>query len=239
MRAVAIIPARGGSRGIPRKNLIDFCGHPLLSWTIAAARRCSQIETVFVSTDDAEITEVARQYGAEIIARPPEISGDTASSESALIHALETIQKDDPSVDTVVFLQATSPLRETSELEGALRRFKDHSVDSLFSASQPEDMLMWLRDNSGLQSLNYDYRSRKRRQDVHQGQEVLIETGSFYITRADILLAGGNRLGGRIDIWPVPFWKSFEIDSMESLEVCSTLMRAHRLDVVPPEKVRR
>ena len=114
MRTVAIIPARGGSKGIPRKNIIDFCGYPLVSWTIACARRCPRIDAVYVSTDDAEIAEVSRHYGAEIIERPANIAGDTSSSESAVIHACEVIRQKNLLPDAVIMMQATSPLRESS-----------------------------------------------------------------------------------------------------------------------------
>ena len=238
MQTVAIIPARGGSKAIPRKNIIDFCGYPLISWTIACARRCSLVEKVYVSTDDAEIAGVAKQYGAEVIDRPDSISGDTASSESALIHACEVIRSNGRLPDAIMMLQATSPLRETLELDGAVNKFAKGTLDSMFSASQPEDMLLWIERASDLQSLNYDYKSRKRRQDAADGPQVWIETGSFYITNTELLLTSGNRLGGRIGMWAVPFWKSFEIDSLESLDVCATLMRTYKLDRIAPETIK-
>ena len=122
MRTVAIIPARGGSKGIPRKNIIDFCGYPLVSWTIACARRCPRIDAVYVSTDDAEIAEVSRHYGAEIIERPANIAGDTSSSESAVIHACEVIRQKNLLPDAVIMMQATSPLREA----GARSKWSSH-----------------------------------------------------------------------------------------------------------------
>ncbi|PYS08659.1 MAG: acylneuraminate cytidylyltransferase [Acidobacteria bacterium] len=234
MRTVAIIPARGGSKGIPRKNIIDFCGYPLVSWTIACARRCPRIDAVYVSTDDAEIAEVSRHYGAEIIERPANIAGDTSSSESAVIHACEVIRQKNLLPDAVIMMQATSPLRETSELDDAITRFAEGSLDSLFSAAQPEDMLLWIQDGADLHSLNFDYKARKRRQDATHGIKTWIETGSYYITKTELLLASGNRLGGRIGMWAVPFWKSFEIDSVDSLQVCAALMRAYKLDTVVP-----
>jgi CMP-N,N'-diacetyllegionaminic acid synthase len=238
MRTVAIIPARGGSKAIPRKNIIEFCGYPLISWTIACARKCSLLENVYVSTDDAEIAAVAKRYGAEVIQRPDNISGDTASSESALIHACEDIRRNGSLPDAIAMLQATSPLREPVELDDALTKFAESTLDSMFSAAQPEDMLLWIeQEASGLQSLNYDYKSRKPRQDAAHGPQVWIETGSFYLTRTQLLLESGNRLGGRIGFWPVPFWKSFEIDSRDSLEICSALMRAYQLDTAAPEIV--
>jgi CMP-N,N'-diacetyllegionaminic acid synthase len=234
MGTVAIVPARGGSKGIPRKNIIDFCGYPLLAWTVACARRCSRIDKVYVSTDDDEISQVGEKYGAETIRRPLEISNDTSSSESALLHACEWIARNGKSPDAIVFLQATSPLRETLELDGALEKFGQGGLDSVFCASEPEDMLVWIQEGEQLRSLNYDYSSRKRRQDVDHASRLLVETGSFYITRTELLLSTGNRLGGRIGTWLVPFWKSFEIDSVESMRVCASLMRAYGLDRLVP-----
>jgi CMP-N,N'-diacetyllegionaminic acid synthase len=238
MKTVAIIPARGGSKGIPRKNIIDFCGHPLIAWTIAAARSCRAIDGVFVSTDSEEIAATARRYGAEVTVRPAEIAGDRATSESALLHACgEITRRQGGAPERVVFLQATSPLRESSELEGALAKFEQEKLDSLFSASQPEDMLFWRKTPAGFESINYDYSSRKRRQDMSEESVLLVETGSFYVTRHSLLQQTQNRLGGRIGVWPVEFWKSFEIDSQAGLELCTLLMRQNGLDRVPPAPV--
>jgi len=235
---VAIVPARGGSKGIPRKNVIDFCGHPLIAWTIAAARRCAAIDAVYVSTDDAEIANASRRYGAQVIDRPPELAGDRATSESALLHAAAAIEgQTGRKPDRIVFLQATSPLRESAELDGALAQFAAEGLDSLFCASVPEDMLFWRQDESGLTSVNYDYVSRKRRQDMATPEMLLVETGSFYITRTGLLETAQNRLGGKIGVWLVDFWKSFEIDSAAGLELCQTLMRQRGLDRNPPEVI--
>jgi N-acylneuraminate cytidylyltransferase len=154
------------------------------------------------------------------------------------LHACDEIERrSGAAIERVVFLQATSPLRETVELDGALARFDAGDIDSLFSASQPEDMLFWRRSSSGLQSLNYDYQSRKRRQDMAEAETLLVETGSFYVTRTSLLRERQNRLGGRIEAWPVEFWKSFEIDSLSGLELCAMLMRQHRLDREQPAQI--
>ena len=117
MRSVAIIPARGGSRGIPRKNLRVIAGKPLLAYTIEHALATPSIDRVVVSTDDVEIGTVAARHGAEVIWRPAEISGDRASSEAALLHALDELAaRDDYRPDLVVMLQATSPLRRPDDV---------------------------------------------------------------------------------------------------------------------------
>ena len=226
MKTVAIIPARGGSKGILKKNIVDFCGKPLVSWTIKAACRSSLVDGVFVSTDSIEIAEVAQEYGAKVIMRPSDISCDFSTSESALLHACEEIEKIyTTELERIVFLQATSPLRETSEIDGALLKFVQENLDSLFSASLPEDMLFWRRTKNGLESINYDFRSRKRRQDMDDEAAFMVETGSFYIIKSDLLKHKKNRLGGRVGVWPVEFWKSFEIDSQSGLELCEMIMR--------------
>lgn len=227
----AIIPARGGSKAIPRKNLAPFCGHPLIAWTIAAARGCSAITAVYVSTDSPEIGEVALRYGARVIERPAETATDTAPSEAALLHACEYLgSQPDGCPELIIMLQATSPLRESSELDAALAAFMAQQFDSLFAAASPDDYLLWMEEPQGLRSLNYDFRSRKRRQDADGHQRLWVETGSFYISRSSLLRDSRNRLGGRIGLHQVPLWKSFEVDTLEDLRFCEVLMKHYGLD---------
>jgi N-acylneuraminate cytidylyltransferase len=239
-KTVALIPARGGSKGIARKNVIEFHGHPLLAWTIAAAREAARIDHVYVSTDDGEIRNVALHYGAKVIERPDELSGDAARSESALLHALDIIAAGEAAEpERVVFLQATSPLREPGEIDAALQMFDTEGFDSMFSGASPEDLCLWKLEPDRLDSLNYDYRDRKRRQEADGASTLWIETGSFYITKTTVLKRTGNRLGGRIGIFPVPLWKSYEIDSLDGLELCAWLMHHHKLDQHNPRTRRR
>jgi len=125
---ITIIPARGGSKSIPRKNIIDFCGKPLIVWSIEQAQKSKNIQEVFITTDDREITEVARQSGAVVIQRPRELATDIASSEAALLHAIAVIEKQ-RKIDLVVFLQATSPLRENADIDNAIDRFLSEGAD--------------------------------------------------------------------------------------------------------------
>ncbi len=233
MRIHAIIPARGGSKAIPGKNVVDFLGYPLLSWTIDCARRCEDVEKVWVSTDDDAIADVARRYGALVIDRPDSLSGDTASSESALIHAASVISETNGSAPShFLFLQLTSPLRETFEIEGAVATFKDEQLDSLFSAAPAEDFCLWNRCAGQLSSLNFDYTNRGRRQD-RPDEDVWIETGSFYLTAIDGLVSTGNRLHGKIGMQPVETWKAFEIDSPAGLDLCRAIFSAKLAGIVP------
>lgn len=219
-RIAAIIPARGGSKGIPRKNLIDFCGAPLLYWTILQAQMTPGITDVYVSSDSTEILEFAGNNGAKTIVRPVELSGDKASSESALAHALSNLGYEP---DALVFLQATSPLRKPDDLDRALENFFAEKLDSLFSAAILEDFLIWEQTSAGeMQSFNYDYRARGRRQDR---LPQFVENGSFYLMTPSILRAG-NRLGGKIGLYMMDFWQSFELDSLDELDFLQMLFES-------------
>jgi len=225
---VAIIPARGGSKGIPRKNLVDVCGKPLIAWSILQARNASHIDSVWVTSDDDEILAVAESFGSRPIRRPIEISGDQASSESAWLHALDTIEAQGVAVNLVVAMQATSPIRESSDLDGGLQTLQEQGFDSLLSVAEVEDFFTWrIGPDGGAESVNYDYRNRKRRQQI---EKQFLENGSFYIFRPEQLRSGNNRLGGRIGLFVMGRHKMFQIDNPEDIGLCSAVMRGFGLD---------
>ena len=221
MKVAAIILARGGSKGIPRKNIIDFCGKPLLAWTI---EHCLEggASHVYVSSDSDEILDIGVRFGARSILRPATIAGDTATSESGWLHALAKIEEMNDSCDWVLAPQVTSPLRTSADIRRGIEIAQSGRYDSLFSCSMAEDLYFWEMRQESLQSLNYDWRNRKRRQD-HPKQ--YIENGSFYLFRPDILREHNNRFGGRIGVVEMEFWKMFEIDTLEDLRMCAALMK--------------
>jgi CMP-N,N'-diacetyllegionaminic acid synthase len=224
----AIIPARAGSKGIPAKNLIPVCGRPLLVWSIAQARAAEGIDQVWVSSDGDEILEVARAAGARTIRRPADISGDTATSESAWRHAIDSIEAPGERLDWVVGMQATSPIREPRDLSEALRRAIDENLDSLLSVVEIEDFFMWRSSAKGVpESVNYDYRDRKRRQAIERRY---LENGSFYIFRPALLREHDNRLGGKIGMHVLDKHKMFQIDNEGDVALCEAIMRGYGLD---------
>jgi len=225
---VSIILARGGSKGIVNKNIIDFCGKPLVAWTIEQCLSSKYISDVWVSSDSQRILNVAENYGAKTISRPNDISGDLASSESAWIHAIETIQRDGNNIDIVFAPQVTSPLRETKDISNAIESFYRENCDSMFSSCIAEDLFFWEKSNAGkLQSVNYDYLNRKRRQDI---KEQIIENGSFYIFKPETIQNFNNRFGGNIGHFTMDYWKMFEIDNLEDLKICRVLMQEFLLN---------
>lgn len=223
---IAIILARGGSKGIPNKNIINFCGKPLLVWSIEQAKKTKNISSVWISSDSEKILEISKLNGANIIQRPSSLSTDTSTGESGYLHALDEIEKKEK-VDVVIALQATSPLRESSDMEKALNDFLSGQYDSMFSCVALKDFFIWKKTSDGnYVSFNHDYLNRKRRQDI---DEQFLENGSFYIFKPDILRKMKNRLGGKIGISKMDFWKMFEIDSKEDMELCEILMRKYLL----------
>jgi CMP-N,N'-diacetyllegionaminic acid synthase len=225
MNIVAIILARGGSKGIPKKNIIDFCGKPLINWSINQAKNSKYISSVWVSSDNNEILEIVKKEKVETIKRPKKISTDKSSSEIGWIHAINEIEKKQK-IDLVVGLQTTSPIRETKDLDEAIKKFKKNNADSMFSCSKLDDFFIWKKEKVNYSSLNYDYKNRKRRQDV---KKQYLENGSFYIFKPEILKINKNRLGGKIEIIEQEFWKSFEIDSIENLKFSEIIMKNYLL----------
>jgi CMP-N,N'-diacetyllegionaminic acid synthase len=218
---LALIPARGGSKGIPRKNLFPLAGRPLIVHTIEQALQSQQVSRVVVSTDDDEIARISRNAGAEVLARPPEISGDQASSESALLHALEALRTSEgyqPAL--VVFLQCTSPLRLEDDIDRAIETLRAEEADSLLSVS-PSHKFLWARKDGVASPLNFDYRNRPRRQDM---AKQYVENGSIYVFKTKVLLDTGNRLGGKISLYVMDEDASLDIDSPVDMKIAEMLM---------------
>jgi YrbI family 3-deoxy-D-manno-octulosonate 8-phosphate phosphatase len=185
------------------------------------ARRSQHVGAVYVSTDSVEIADVARAHGAEIVIRPEQLSDDSATSESALVHVLDTRRSqglNDP--DLVVFLQCTSPVRAAADIDGAVARTVESSADSLFSACRNE-LLVWGVRNGAPISINYDYRTRKREQDM---EAQFRENGSIYVFKPRVLREHGNRLGGRIEIFEMDYWSSFQVDKPEDVELINWIL---------------
>ncbi len=222
MNTITLIPARGGSKGIPRKNIRPLAGKPLIAHTIEQAKQANQVNRVIVSTDDTEISTVAQQYGAEVISRPAQISGDTASSESALIHALDWLkQQEEYEPERVVFLQCTSPLRTSNDIDRAITQFEAEGADSLLSVS-PTHKFLWENVNGVAKSINYDYRQRPRRQDMNPQ---FAENGSIYIFKPWVLNQFNNRLGGKIALF-VMNDSCIDIDALSDFEMTEFILKS-------------
>tara|TARA_E500000331_G_scaffold336698_1_gene364065 strand:- start:659 stop:1360 length:702 start_codon:yes stop_codon:yes gene_type:complete len=227
MNIICIIPARGDSKAIIGKNIIDFCGKPLIAWTIQQALGSHYIKDVYVSSDNSEILTISEQYGSKLIERPKDIARDESTSEEALIHAISQIEKNtDETIDLVVFLQGTSPLRDSNDIDSAIDTFIKDDLDSLFSVCDLKDLMVWRNIDNVLQSVNYDYKKRQRRQDIQQQYG---ENGSIYIFKPEIIRKHLNRIGGNIGIYLMDSWKIHEIDNKEDIGICEYFMNIKNL----------
>lgn len=220
-RVVAVIPARGGSKGVPRKNVRLVAGKPLLAWNVEAAVGAKCMDLVVVSTDDDEIAAVAERYGARAVRRPAEISGDTASSESALLHALEVMRGEGDVPDILVFMQCTSPLTASEDVDGCVETLLKEKADSAFTAKE-FFYFIWKRMPDGsADGINHDKRFRPRRQDREPQYE---ENGAVYAMRVDGFLKAKHRFFGRTVMSLMPESRCYEIDTEFDLEVASRLL---------------
>tara|TARA_B110000014_G_C20091160_1_gene571276 strand:+ start:12 stop:713 length:702 start_codon:yes stop_codon:yes gene_type:complete len=220
---LVIILARGGSKGIPGKNLKKFCGKPLIAWTIEQAKKARNVSSIWLSSDDEKILNVGRKYGTNIIKRPKSLCRDFSTAEDGYSHAINEIQKKNKKIDLVIGLQATSPIRESSDIENAIKKFHRLKLDSMISASPIGDFFIWEKNKKqGWKSVNYDYKNRPRRQEFPEQYE---ENGSFYMFRPEILKKYSNRLGGKIGIAEMEYWKHFEIDEPNDIYLCEVIMK--------------
>lgn len=229
---LAIIPARGGSQGIRRKNVRLVAGRPLITHTIAHAQATPSITRIVVSTDDAEIAAVSRAAGADVVDRPAELAGATATSESALSHTLHILQQDEGyEPDLVVFLQCTSPMRRPDDIENAVGTLLQERADSLFSCAVSHGFV-WRCAEPGPSPLNYDPLHRPRRQDAPRD---VVENGSIYVFYPWVLQKTGSRLGGSIATYEMDVRDSFQVDEPEDLDLLEALIASRPESVVQPE----
>jgi len=202
MKILGIIPARGGSKRTPGKNIKPLLGKPLIAYTIEAGLKSKYIDKVIVSTEDDAIAKVAAEHGAEIIQRPMELAIDTAKTAPVMIHAVEELEKQGYIPDIVVLLQATCPLRDETVIDEALERLINSDFDSIFSAAKlRKSMPMWKKCFDGKSEALYDYHFRPRHQDTHLMEDIYGENGAFYAIKIDAFKKHQDFLGENVGIY--------------------------------------
>ena len=219
MKTIVLIPARGGSKGILRKNLTILAGKPLIYYAIKASQE-SLADEVWVSTDDKEIKDVSLVFGAEVLDRPNELAGDKSTTEEVVLHFIQNVE-----CDIIVLIQCTSPLVRTEDINNGIRMVSSKTYDSVFSAVSlaKNDILLWSEHNLHFTPMNYYILDRGRRQE--REDNLYIETGAFYVTSRDGFISSKCRLNGRIGVVETPFWNMFEVDGIEDLKNIEKLMR--------------
>lgn len=235
MECLAIIPARGGSKGIPHKNVQLLAGKPLIAHSIEQARRSRFVNRVITSTDDTKIADISKQYGAEVVWRPTKISGDKASSESALLHVLEHLKHtEDYEPDIIAFLQCTSPLTLAEDIDGTIQVLLEEDADSCLAVT-PFHYFLWRQDKSGdVVGINHNKHVRPLRQE---SEPQYLETGAIYVMRTSGFIQARHRFFGKTAMYVIPPERRLEIDDPVDFEIAEVLMRRqgdqHKLRRLP------
>lgn len=228
-RVLCVIPVRGGSKGIPRKNLKTIAGKPLLAWTViqaVEARKALDRDVDFrvvVSTDDEDMATTARAHGAEVpFLRPAELAEDTTATEPVIEHAIDHYRSTGFDPDAVMLLQATSPLRLPGTIERAVRQFMGSGSDSMVGVV-PQAPFIWTAGDTP--RAEYDVMNRPRRQDLTRETLRYRENGSLYITTAELYDRLHNRLGGRIELFILDEREGVDIDTPVDFAVAEAQLR--------------
>lgn len=181
---LAIIPARGGSKRVPRKNVLDLCGKPLIAYTVEAALKSKYIDKVVVSSDDEEILQISKKFGAETIKRPDILASDTATTFDAIKHAIDSLEK----YEYIVLLQPTSPLRNSKHIDEAIELLKEKKASAVVSVCEMEHSPLWsntLDDTLSMNNFLKDEVLNKRSQDLEKYYRL---NGAIYICKTELLL---------------------------------------------------
>jgi len=219
---LAVIPARGGSKGVSRKNIRVVAGKPLIAWTIESAKDAALVDRVVVSTDDPEIAAVSKEYGAEVVWRPEAISGDLASSEDALLHALGYLSRHgDYEPDLLAFLQCTAPLMKPHDIDGTIRSLLDNNADSAFSGTDFHYFLWRRQDDGEMVGINHDKSQRLLRQErAPQFQE----SGAVYVMKREGFLKHRHRFFGKTAMYEMPGDRCWEVDDYADLHIVESIL---------------
>ena len=207
-----LITARGGSKSIPKKNIIEINKKPLIAYSILASQG-SIVDETWVSTDDTEIKDVSIKWGAKVIERPKEFATDTILNEPSLLHFA-----DQEEFNWLVFIQPTGPFIKSKYINIGIEMMKSRKFDSVFTATLKHWAPKWSKD---VKPIEWEIDNRPRRQDREEYYE---ENGMFYITSRQQLYKSKLRYSGRIGIIPIPFCDSVQIDTKEDLELIKKLM---------------
>ncbi|MGA8412615.1 MAG: acylneuraminate cytidylyltransferase family protein [Xanthobacteraceae bacterium] len=225
-RVLGLITARGGSKGLPGKNIRPLCGKPLIEWSISAAKGASCIDRIVVSTDDAAIAEVAQRAGAEVpFKRPSELATDSASSVDVVIHAIDMLAETELIFDIVVLLEPTSPLRESFDIDEGVERLIRSGAGSVVSvcrAVSAHPAFMFSQDKKGrLRPYLNQQPTGLRRQDL---DPIFFLDGTLYVSRVDVLRHKRSFYHEDTVAFEVPKWKSLEIDDVDDFVMVEALM---------------
>ena len=228
MKILSLITARGGSKGIPGKNIVDLGGKPLIAWTIEASLKSSLVNRTIVSTDDEKIAEAARRFGAEVpFMRPDELSGDKTPHIPVIQHAVKWMEDNCNEIyDYILLLQPTDPFRSSEDIDAAIKIVEEKRPDALLSASEPENhpSLVKKLNQSGFMEyfIPRDEKAYMCRQSL---PAAFIDNGAIFLTKRDVLMERGLlHPAGSTMIYLMPEERSLDIDTPWDLYIARLIV---------------
>lgn len=232
-KRIAVISARGGSKGIPRKNIMDIAGKPLIAYSIEAGLEAKEkgiLDKVIVSTDDEEIAEISRQYGAEVpFMRPEELASDSAKSVDLLIHAAEFYRNQGVVYDDMLLLQPTTPMRTGQDIIDAFAIYDAEGADSLISCYQEEyicDLVTYYKDGDEAVPVNPKHNAGVRRQEL---PDLYVRNGAIYISNIEYMIREHKIFGGKLAMYVMPKERSVNIDTYYDVELARFLVGNNKI----------
>lgn len=225
-RIIAIIPARGGSKGLPRKNIKLLNGKPLIAYTIEEALKSKFLDRVFVSTEDDEIAKISKNYGAEIIQRPKDLAEDDSLRRDVIKHVIQTLKsKLNYEAEVIVYLQPTSPLRTVTDIDSALDMYLKNRYDSVVSVCKSSESPYWsltIKNQIFKPLFGWDYFMNKQRQDLPTSY---ILNGALYITSVKKFIQNNNLFSKRTLPYIMPIERSIDIDDDLDFKLAELLIK--------------
>jgi len=223
---VAVIPARGGSKAIPRKNIVMVGGRPLIAWTIEAARKARSIARVIVSTDDVEIAEVARGWGAEVpFMRPAELARDDTPGIDPLVHAASWLRDQGGAPEWVVLLQATSPLRDAADIDAAVELAAQRDADAVIAVTPMRHHPYWCKTLTADGRLGDAIATDRPYTSRQELPPMVAIAGALYLIKTDVLLARRSFFTERTYAYVLAEERALDIDSPWDLRLFKALVR--------------
>ena len=222
LNVLGIIPARGGSKGIPKKNLIKINEKPLLYYTINASLSSRFVTKTIVTSDDATILKKTKELGAIGIKRPQKLANSSSQIESSIEYTLEYLKKHEKYVpDLIVLLQNTSPLRNAKHIDAAIQLLLKKKYDSVLSGYPAHEFLWKIKNGNGV-PINYDPNNRPNRQQINQE---FLENGAIYITKYSAFMKSKCRISGKIGIYEMSKEDSIQIDTKGDIEMVKNMLK--------------
>lgn len=224
MRIIAIIPARGGSKGLPKKNILELFGKPLIAWSIEASLKSQYITKTIVSSDCDEILNISSQYGAETLKRPEELALDTSPTEPVIKHVLDNLNEYEK-FDYIILLQATSPLRDETIIDNAFEHLFNNNAAALISVNEIDNKILKafkLNTNGYLEGISNNIFPFSRRQDL---PKVFMPNGAIYIIKTEDFLKSNRLFTSKTIHFLMDENKSYDIDTIDDLKKCDEILK--------------